>query len=215
MQMKGCAAERVRGQLATLIFLHTKVSRRQSEGQQSHRAAQCTCHYCCVYLAIAVTLNAHAHAGEGVEKAARKVSQAYAQGLTWVLSYYCHGTAPVAVSLAVRHSNVYAGTLLPSRGTVHVPARCLFDSCCFPQCMALMQRQQHLSFGSSTKLPAFKPASTKWWCCYRPLPLLQAAAAHIRAAKVLLWPYCIAQLPSHVIVLQFSFCPHRSCENGS
>lgn len=33
--------------------------------------------------------------GEGVEKMARKVAQAYAQGLAWVAAYYMHGTFPV------------------------------------------------------------------------------------------------------------------------
>ena len=39
-----------------------------------------------------------AAAGEGVEKMCRKVSHAYAQGLTWVLAYYVHGSTPVPVS---------------------------------------------------------------------------------------------------------------------
>ncbi len=39
-------------------------------------------------------------AGEGVEKVARKVSQAYIQTLAWSLVYYSHGTLPV-----VRHRN--------------------------------------------------------------------------------------------------------------
>ena len=38
-------------------------------------------------------------AGEGVEKVARKVSQAYVQTLAWSLVYYTHGTLPV-----VRHT---------------------------------------------------------------------------------------------------------------
>ena len=96
-----------------------------------------------------------AHAGEGVEKAARKVSQAYAQGLAWVLSYYCHGTAPVAVSLAVRLSNLSVGTLLSSRYTVHAWTLLVRT--------ALSQMQQHLSFGLSTKLPATGPVNTRWW----------------------------------------------------
>ncbi|KAL0046758.1 hypothetical protein WJX82_009320 [Trebouxia sp. C0006] len=36
--------------------------------------------------------------GEGVEKMCRKVSHAYAQGLTWVLAYYVQGSTPVPVS---------------------------------------------------------------------------------------------------------------------
>ena len=94
-----------------------------------------------------------AHAGEGVEKAARKVSQAYAQGLAWVLSYYCHGTAPVAVSLAVLLGIVVVDTLLANRGTVHVPRRCLHDSCCLPQFISVLRMHQDLSFASIRRDP--------------------------------------------------------------
>ncbi|KAK9823577.1 hypothetical protein WJX72_003960 [[Myrmecia] bisecta] len=42
--------------------------------------------------------------GEGVEKMARKVSQAYVQGLAWVIAYYCQGNTPVFTTDAVRQA---------------------------------------------------------------------------------------------------------------
>lgn len=56
------------------------------------------------------------HAGEGVEKTARKVSHAYMQGLNWVLAYYVHGNTPVPVSSAHAESVAVAERLLQGKG---------------------------------------------------------------------------------------------------
>ena len=53
------------------------------------------------------------HAGEGVEKTARKVSHAYMQGLNWVLAYHVHGNTPVPVSSA------HADAISAAQGQLH------------------------------------------------------------------------------------------------
>ncbi|DBA90633.1 TPA: 5'-3' exoribonuclease 2 [Trebouxia sp. C0004] len=54
-----------------------------------------------------------ANPGEGVEKMCRKVSHAYAQGLTWVLAYYVHGSVPVPVS------NTHAVAIEAAKNQMH------------------------------------------------------------------------------------------------
>ncbi|BDA50364.1 5'-3' exoribonuclease 2 [Coccomyxa sp. Obi] len=53
-----------------------------------------------------------AEPGEGVEKVARKVSQAYIQTLAWSLVYYSHGTLPV-----LRHRNGNAAQISATSGS--------------------------------------------------------------------------------------------------
>ena len=55
-------------------------------------------------------------AGEGVEKMARKVSHAYVQGLTWVLTYYIHGNTPVPITNAHKDARTEAQERLQGKG---------------------------------------------------------------------------------------------------
>ena len=46
----------------------------------------------------------------------KKVSHAYVQGLTWVLTYYVHGTAPVPITNAHADAMIAAQDRLQGKG---------------------------------------------------------------------------------------------------